>query len=846
MHLPRTARLTLLARLFATLVASFVVCSSGPVALAQAPSPGASGAELPAEVGTEAPQPIPLEDIPDRAEATRAEIDTLLPKEAPLQTLGRIGSELDRALPDVESLLADTQKTLAVPPSIDILNRREAMLGEMKERLRGWDEELDRQLAALRPALARLDAMAANWDATAEIARREGADRTTLNRIATVRRRVDQAHATVLERRNEILAVRDRLVDPSEALAASLGRIRGETEARLTGIFRVDRPPIWSPEVRESLRQEWATAGMQQIRERLREGRRYASAQGRMLGFQIALFVILGISLRALRTRARAKEDYDLRDAEKVFERPWAMALVIVLFLTNPLHPQAPRSTGAVPALLMLVAVVRIGLQFLISAMAPLAWTILVLFFIDRSRVLLDTMPTTDRIFLLMEMVGGLSMLLWLLRPGRLAKIPAELQRAPFLQILGIAMRMVAALLSLAIVADLAGWGDLGILLGGGALRSAFLGFAGFVIFKVLVSLTAFALLLWPLRLLRSISHHRRLVRHRLDRLIALFVSLLWATLLLGQLGLTGPVMAGAGRVLDAALSVGALSVSVRDVIAFALTVWLSHLLARLVDFVLREDVFTRVQAGRGVPYAISGLVRYTLIFLGFLVGLSAAGVELSKLTVIIGGLGVGVGFGLQNVVNNFVSGLILLFERPIQVGDTVQLPDVWGSMKRIGIRASVIRTFEGADVIVPNGMLVSDKVTNWTYADTSRRLEVDVGVNYGTPARRVIELLVAVAKANPNISSDPEPCAFFMNFGESSLDFKLRAWVGHFDDGVPTRSDLAVAIQEALDEAGIGVPFPQRDLHLVSVSANAAAELVSGTPSASRPAKTSGPGDEG
>ncbi len=316
---------------------------------------------------------------------------------------------------------------------------------------------------------------------------------------------------------------------------------------------------------------------------------------------------------------------------------------------------------------------------------------------------------------------------------------------------------------------------------------------------------------------------------------------LLWATVVLGQLDLLGPVMAGAGRVLGAAVTVGALSVSVGDVMAFAVTVWLSYLLAHLVDFVLREDVFTRVQTGRGVPYAISGLVRYTLIFLGFLVGLSAAGFELSKLTVILGGLGVGVGFGLQNVVSNFVSGLILLFERPIQVGDAVQLPDVWGAIKRIGIRASVIRTFDGADVIVPNGMLISDKVTNWTYADTSRRIEIDVGVEYGTPARRVIDLLVAVAKANPNVSSDPEPRAYFIDFGDSSLDFKLRVWIGHFNDGYSTRSDLAVAIQEALEEAGIGVPFPQRDLHLVSVSPDAAADLGSERSPSPRPGTTSG-----
>jgi potassium efflux system protein len=325
---------------------------------------------------------------------------------------------------------------------------------------------------------------------------------------------------------------------------------------------------------------------------------------------------------------------------------------------------------------------------------------------------------------------------------------------------------------------------------------------------------------------LRSISQNRLMVRHRIDQLLGVGVAFLWITVVLGQLDLLGPAFAVVDRVFAAAITVGAFSVSVGDVIAFALTVGFSYLLAHLVDFVLREDVFTRVETGRGVPYAISGLVRYTLIFLGFLVGLSAAGFELSKLTVILGGLGVGVGFGLQNVVSNFVSGLILLFERPIQVGDAIQLPGVWGSIRSIGIRASVVRRFDGADVIVPNQTLITGEVTNWTYADRRRRMEIDVGVEYGTPARRVIDLLVEVAKANPKVLSDPEPCAYFTDFGDSSLDFKLRVWVEDFNDGYSTRSDIAVAVQEALEQAGIGVPFPQRDLHLVSVSPKAAAEL--------------------
>jgi small-conductance mechanosensitive channel len=813
-----------LARLTALLVATSAVWIPGSIALGQTPSAESSEGETPAA------QPIALEEVPDRAEATRAEIGILLPGDAPRQMLERIGSEVDRTLPEVEALLAKTRAELAAEPTIDILNESGTALAEMRDRLRPWHDELDRQLDTLRPALERLDGLAAIWKQTAETAQRADAAGPALKRIAAVRQEIDRARSSVLERRNRILALRDRLVDPSNALAASFEQVQVAAQAGLSGIFQADRPPLWSPQVRKSLRDDLKVVGTRPFLEGLGAGRRYAGDPLRMLGFQVALLVALGSSLRALRSRARAKEEnYDLGDARKVFEHPWAMALMIVVFLTNPLHAGA-RYAGALPALAIALAVLRIGLSFLVSAMAPLAWGLTLLFVVDRGRTLLDATPTLERFAFLLEMGAALGLLFWLLRPTRLASIPEELRRARFLVVLGIAMRVAAALLATAILADVAGWGDLGILLGSSALRSAFVALSIFVLYKIFASLAAFALLLWPLRLLRSISRHRLLVRHRLERLLAGAAGLVWVALVLGQLGLLAPATAGVSRVLESAISVGALSVSLGDVMAFALTVWLSFQLARLVDFILQEDVFTRVQTARGVPYAITGLVRYTLISFGFLVGLSAAGFELSKLTIIVGGLGVGLGFGLQNVVNNFVSGLVLLFERPIQVGDTIQLPDVWGTMKHIGIRASVIRTFDGADVIVPNGMLISDKVTNWTYADTNRRIEVDVGVEYGTPARRVIDLLVAVARANPQVSTDPEPRAFFLNFGDSSLDFKLRAWVENFDDSYSTMSDLAVAVQEALEEAGIGVPFPQRDLHLVSVSPTAASELERGT----------------
>jgi potassium-dependent mechanosensitive channel len=270
---------------------------------------------------------------------------------------------------------------------------------------------------------------------------------------------------------------------------------------------------------------------------------------------------------------------------------------------------------------------------------------------------------------------------------------------------------------------------------------------------------------------------------------------------------------------LGASFEIGAVTISMGDLLAFALTLAAAWLISRLLRFVLEEDVFPRLSMGRGVAYATSSTLHYALLFAAFLLAVAAAGIDLNRFTLLAGAFGVGLGFGLQAIVNNFVSGLILLYERPIQVGDTIEVGLLTGEVRRIGIRSSTVRTWQGAEVIVPNASLITDSVVNWTLSDRQRRLEIPVGVAYGTDPERVIRLLTDVARANPEILDEPAPVALFIGFGESSLDFELRAWTARFERGLVTKSDLTVAAYAALREAGIEIPFPQRDLHLRSVT---------------------------
>ena len=298
-----------------------------------------------------------------------------------------------------------------------------------------------------------------------------------------------------------------------------------------------------------------------------------------------------------------------------------------------------------------------------------------------------------------------------------------------------------------------------------------------------------------------------------------------WAARLLQQLGLLEPVLSFAKSILATNLERGSISISLGDVLAFLLTVWASYLLSVFIRFLLQEEVYPRTRVAPGLSYATSSLLHYVILALGLVVAMGLMGIDLSRLTVLAGAFGVGIGFALQSVVNNFVCGLILLFERPIHVGDVIELGDLPGEVRRIGIRASTVRTRQGADIIVPNAQLVTDKVTNWTLSDKLRRISLPVGVNYGAAPEQVIELLVKVARAHPQVLPKPEPYALFMSYGDSSINFELRAWTDEYLHWRQVLSDLGVAVHDAVLEAGMSFPFPQREVRLLHDSKAGPAE---------------------
>ncbi len=261
-----------------------------------------------------------------------------------------------------------------------------------------------------------------------------------------------------------------------------------------------------------------------------------------------------------------------------------------------------------------------------------------------------------------------------------------------------------------------------------------------------------------------------------------------------------------------------------------------AFLTSKAIQTVLLTKILPRYEAEKGVQLSITRLVHYAILTIGFIIMLRVLGFQLNQLTLLGGALGVGIGFGLQAIVTNFASGLILLFERPIKVGDTIQVGTEFGEVKSLGLRATIIQTFDNSEIVVPNSDLITGQVTNWTLDERKVRIRISVGVAYGTNVARVLEILAACGKANPMVLNKPQPKAFFLAFGASSLDFELRVWISEFLEKTQVLSDLNQDIDNEFAMNCIEIPFPQSDLHLRSVDAIAASHL-GGTSAAPVPA---------
>ncbi|MEP5613983.1 MAG: mechanosensitive ion channel domain-containing protein [Cyclobacteriaceae bacterium] len=275
----------------------------------------------------------------------------------------------------------------------------------------------------------------------------------------------------------------------------------------------------------------------------------------------------------------------------------------------------------------------------------------------------------------------------------------------------------------------------------------------------------------------------------------------------------------GVGNLFTTTLfKLGQSEISIGTILYFLIAfIFLSYLSRRFRNFLVNK-VLVKASFELGARNSIGMIARFIFLFVGGIVIVQGAGIDLSSLSLLAGALGVGIGFGLQNVTDNFISGIIILFEKPIKVGDRIEVGDVEGDVINISVRATTVLTNDNISIIVPNSEFISSRVINWSHNDRNIRFNFPVGVSYKEDPKEVRKILMEVAAENPNVLKKPEPHVFFEEFGDSSLNFTLAIWTSTYTDR-PRRlkTELYFSIFEKFKENGIEIPFPQRDIHIKS-----------------------------
>jgi small-conductance mechanosensitive channel len=815
----------------AFLIAPAGSLAAGPLDLIPRPATDAKPAEAKTGAAKE-PSAIPLPGIGPAAVDAYRSLAAIRGKTDPDSVLDDMLAPLDEVAAAVERSGAQfTRQPVDRASDRDLVDFRQEMLRQDAVLAR-WSGKIADAVKAAYGSQKDLQRMGAVWKLTEQEASAEGAAPAVVERARSVRQEIEDLQRSVKARLDRLLDAQDRVATLQIRILDWLGAADRADAVREQQLFEIEAKPIWAAFSRRGPARDFGDQLERVVQHTVSSIRSFVREDG--IGFLWVLlsFVIVvgAVAWMGRRFAARAAVDPELAAPAGVVAHPISAGFLVALSLTSWLMPRAPAALAELAVLLMLVPFLLIARNLLPRELRAPLYGLTALFAIARFGAVLPEYSLPGRLVAFLVCLVGLAGSLRFLRKD--APWTRGIARPERRKRFRAALWVIAIFLAIGLVANVVGNVSLARRLADGSLSTAIIALLLSAVARVLHALLVGGLRMPELHRISSLAEHRDAIVERGSSFIDWATLLLWVLGTLSAFRVDTAVKEGLTAALTYRLRFGGVDVSLGDLAAFAITLWASILLARLLRLVLEAWLGKDARMPTGVPIAIARTVGYVVVGLGFLAAVLASGMDVNRFTVILGTLSVGIGFGLQNVVNNFVSGLILLYERPIRVGDVIEVGTATGTVTHIGIRSSTIKTFQGAESVMPNSILVSNQLTNWTLSDRVRRIEIDVGVAYGSDVARVQEILLLAARGNPDVLSDPPPVALFTGTGDSALNFQLRFWTAQFDRFLAITSEVRAAVVKRLDEAGIAIPFPQRDLHVVSVDEPAARALRGGEPS--------------
>lgn len=795
--------------------------------------------ELPPAI-PEQPTPIPLPEVAARSIELNQMLRDAAAKLPTREQIDSIQTAISELEPDLQSQLQDVNALLSGSPNSLEVREEENYWRGIEGSADAWERQLLTWANNAQDTVNRLDALEAAWTATLAENKNNKDLGTVLGVIEGDLEKTRKLRAQAQESLQ--LAVNMQIKvgtfdQTTEDVLAKLTQARSKLKGRL---FDRDSLPLWKVGARREVGESRNVFGS--VSTRWISIVAFFKENRGVIAFNIVLLLVSLMLSRRLFEVTRDKPPADDLEAEafRVFSHWFAVGLLPPMIVAYLLAPSAP---VALVGLLILVSFFPI----LIILPTLLSRRFLLLLYVFAAvyafNWLLGWIGLTPPIRREVQFFVTAILFLVLAYLARASRRPAD-HVTGWARVFLLAIRCFVIVLGVSLVADLFGYVKLAHYLGLACVYSAFIGISVLTALRVCSLLFTVGLRSPMAERIAAIRLHRDAIVRWLPRLLKWTGIAVWAMATLDLVGLDNRFYSGVNKLLDFRLAGGSSGATLGGVLGFFLILVVGYALASAVRFLFREEILRRFHMARGLPELIASMIYYFLLVIVVLEAVNAGGIELNKFTVLTGAFGVGIGFGLQNIINNFVSGLILQFERPVHIDDIIEVDNNTGKVTRIGIRSSTIQTFQGAEVIVPNANLISSKVINWTLSESRRRRELPVGVAYGSDPKVVLKILREAASRHELVLTKPEPMAYFTGFGDSALNFELHFWVMQENNGLQITSEVALCAMELLDDAGIEIPFPQRDLHLRSVDPKAAELLPPAEPGSrvSRPVEISKP----
>jgi len=486
--------------------------------------------------------------------------------------------------------------------------------------------------------------------------------------------------------------------------------------------------------------------------------------------------------------------------------RPFSTFFILIVLWNIVIFPEIPQSVTEFELLLLLIPLFRILLTIIPKAFLKLFSIYFLLYLVSRIQKNAFGYELDSRTMLLLLSAGMIIFILYLIR----YRVFDSFIKPYFLTAVYRFLALLVILLSVSLFANFYGAVQLATRITEGSFVIIH---ASLIFYTLSLILSAYIVVILRRRISTAsniIEKFSRRVENTTTLLIKLGMFFWWFLIVTKVLGIHSYIVDFKNETLALSWTIASITISVQSIFDFIVIILGTWFIARIVSTILHVEVFSRFKFPRGVPTAISTTLNYFIIISGTLMALSSLGITSEQFALVFGALGVGIGFGLRNIIANFVSGVIMVFERPIQIGDTIEINSTMGKVLGIGTRSSTIKTFDGSEVIIPNADFIAKEITNWTLSDERRRKVVVFKVDFDSDIEKVMEIMKAAAISHPDVLKDPDPITAFQGFGEYYLEFKLYFWLT--DNLIGAQSDIAIAIYRDLKREGIKMPLPKQE----------------------------------